>query len=152
MRHTMRRPGLTLIDLVVTLMVLAIMSGVAIPRYADAMLEARVRAAARLLAADLSHARRYAVATGASQAVMFDTASDSYVLSGLSHPDRFYEPYQIALSEAPYQAVLASASPAMMVFNPYGRPASSGSFVVEVGAKSRTVSVDPVSGRVEVTR
>lgn len=71
------RRGFSLVELVVTLAVVAIMAALAIPAVAS-LATSRRGFAARQLVRDLEFARRRAMATGLTTWVVFDAAADRY--------------------------------------------------------------------------
>jgi prepilin-type N-terminal cleavage/methylation domain-containing protein len=67
--------GFTLIELVVTLAILAIMSTVAIMAMGPALRDARLRTGCRIIVAKMNYARSYAISHQATSRVMLDKTS-----------------------------------------------------------------------------
>lgn len=149
------RGGVTLVDLVITVLIVGILAAVAAPRFAAAAAAMRTEAVARRIAADLNYARRTAILTSRETSVNFALSPAGYVMTGVTNPDRPAEAYQVSLSDLDAGASLASASfngSALVSYNSYGRPIVSGAALtagsvdVSVLGGSRTVVVDPNSG------
>jgi type IV fimbrial biogenesis protein FimT len=153
-RSRSRRPsGFTLVELVLVMAILAIVAGIAAPRYATATARFRVDAAARRIGADLGLARARAQTTSAPVTVRFDVGGNSYEMLSTASPLAGAANYVTVMSEEPYQAKLVSATfggSSDMTFDGYGRPASSGTVVVKVGSVSKTITVDAGTGRAAV--
>jgi prepilin-type N-terminal cleavage/methylation domain-containing protein len=134
----------TLVELVVVLVVLGVLAGIAVPRYANFHAHQRVRAAAGRVYADLALAQRQAKFSSSNQTVTFDTAADSYTLDGMPHPDFSGIDYTVRLSQPPYEVTIVSAAfgeDKQLVFNGFGEPDSSGSLVLQVGDYQETINV-----------
>lgn len=150
------RRAYTLIEIVITLLIIGILSALVAPRVADMMVTSRVRAAAGLVVADIEYARQWAMTRGTTQAVVFSPSTASYELTGLKNRDRPDQPYVVKLTASPYEAALASAAfgssgtGLTLTFNRFGRPDYGGSLVVTAGTKQRTILVDGVSGKATV--
>ena len=131
--------------------VLAVLVALAAPRFAEATARYQAEAAARRLAADLALARSEARLAGSSRAVVF--ADCGYRMPGVVGPDRRPGDYAVDLRPSPY-AVHALAAElggdATVVFDAFGAPDSGGTITVRVGRWTRTVSVEPQTGRVGV--
>lgn len=76
MRPASSYTGFTLIELVVTVAVLAILLGVAVPAFQDTLAKRRLVGAAEQLYADLQYARSEAIKRNASVVVSFSTGTD----------------------------------------------------------------------------
>jgi Tfp pilus assembly protein FimT len=71
--------GITLIELLIVLVVMAIVAGVVLPMSQPSAYD-QLHGAARILATDLAYARNLAVAGGSRYQVTFDPANNRYVL------------------------------------------------------------------------
>ena len=137
-------PGFTLVELVFVMVLMAIVAGMALPRYANFLAHRRAEAAANRIASDIALAQRQAKFASSARTVTFDLAANSYTLVGIPHPDHPSQPYVVAMSDEPYAAVIVSADfggDSTVVFNGYGMPDTSGSVVVRVGGYARTITV-----------
>ena len=147
------RPAFTLVELVIVTVILGIVAGIAVPRYANFLAHQHVEAAARRIVVDLSLAQRRARFGSTAQTVTFDVVGDGYTLVGMQDPDHPSQPYTIALSREPYQAAIISADfggDAQIIFDGWGAPDSGGSVVVQVGSHQKTIDVDPDTGQASV--
>jgi len=89
--------------------IMATLSAIALPRFANAVGNQRLENAGRRVVADLMLARQQAMMRSASVTVTFTTSTDSYQLAGVPHLDRPAEVYEVSLAEDPYQAEIVSA-------------------------------------------
>jgi prepilin-type N-terminal cleavage/methylation domain-containing protein len=143
----------SLTELAVVVLIIGILAGIAVPRYADAAATRRLDAAARRLVVDLSLARSRARASSASQTVTFNVGADWYELVGMDHPDHAGEPYRVQLSDEPYQADIVSAQvgvDAAIVFDGFGMPDSKGIIVIQVAGYQKSVLVNQATGQADV--
>lgn len=141
--------GFTLLELVISISVLALVAVVAVIRFSGYLQHYRADAAAQQIQTDLAYARQLAISRSRSQTVRFLPASGSYSLVDVSDLDRPGQPYLIRLGEEPYQCVLVSASlgnDADLIIDRYGTPDSGGTIVVRAGKVSRTVTVNSETG------
>ena len=146
------RYAFTLIELMVVLLIVAIMAAVAAPKYAESLASFRLQGVAQRIAADIRQARRYAQQNCTTQAINFDTATNSYTLTGVNDVDRRSRTYQFSLASPEYECELVSAnfnSTAILSFDIYGRPVNTGTIVVRSGNLTQTLSVDEL-GQVTV--
>jgi prepilin-type N-terminal cleavage/methylation domain-containing protein len=148
-----RNRAFTLIELVITLMVIGVLAVVVTPRFSRSLQRTRAEAAARRIAADLRYTAMDAEAGGSSHTVTFFPAEGRYVaatLPDLRRPERTLDNY---LQDTPYPARLASADfggSETVTFDMYGRPDHAGAVTVSEGGFTYVVSVDAL-GNVEVT-
>ena len=144
--------GLSLVELVLVLAIMAMVSAIAVPRYANSVARYRADSAARRVAADLALAQNHASTAGRPQSVVF--VSRSYQMPGMSHLDgKSYGDYTVDLGRDPYEVSRVAAEfggDATVKFDLYGTPDTGGSVVVEVGDVRRVVVLSPESGRVVI--
>ena len=141
----------TLAEVVIVMLVISICLAVAVPRFVESMVLARVNAAARRICGDLAMAQAQAQATSSPQTVIF-TVSDSasqYQITGLRDPDHPAKTYTVKLCDAPYSALLRSVAcggDTTLVFNGFGIPDSPGTIIVQVGQQTRTILIESDNG------
>lgn len=141
----------TLLELVIVLVIVAMLGAMAVPRYVQAVARNRLDAAANRLVADLTLARRRAIAQSRSQKVGFDVSTESYNFAGIAdfaHPDGTYT---VSLAAEPYLANIESADcggDATLIFNGFGYPDSAATIQLVVGNEKRSVVVDATTGGV----
>ena len=143
------RQGFTLFELVLVLFIFGIIASMAAPRYASAICRFQVDTAARRLVRDLTTARERARSQGASQSVTFTVASDTYTVVGLTGLDGSAN-YTVNVSGKPYNASIVSANfggQSSVVFDGYGVPTSGGTVVLSSGSYTKTVTVNPQTGK-----
>lgn len=151
-----RRPGFSIVELVVVLAVGALLAGVAVPRMADASTRYRADFAARQVAGDLDRARAAARLTGVAQSVTFDLTQHRYTVTGTAAGSTAGT--VVRMSGEPHNARITAASfagAAAVTFTPYGdtvpAPAAGaaavGTVTLRVGGLTRTVTLDAGSGR-----
>ena len=146
------RHAFTLIELIIVMLIVAIMAATAAPKYSQSLTNFRLKAIAQRVAADIRQARRLAQTNSAPQAIVFDVATNSYSLVGITSLDRRNQAYRFYLASTEYECVLVSANfngTATLSFDVYGRPLNAGSLVVSCGDASQTLTVDEV-GQVSV--
>jgi type II secretion system protein H len=143
-----RQRGFTLLELVVTLAIVALVVGLSIPTIARSTEAVRVRAEVAGFSALLRHARERAIVTRTTQAVVVDSIAHrvSVLAGGPTGEVRETR----ALPER--LRVEASPPPALTVrFEPQGG-SSGGDFRLTSGAISYRVTVDALTGRVRSRR
>jgi type II secretion system protein H len=80
-RNNLRCKGFSLVELLVTMVVVGIVSSLAFPSFAGLTNDYRVKKAARQLMTDLQYARMKAVAEGVQYKVAFTTGTTSYTIN-----------------------------------------------------------------------
>ena len=147
-----RRGGFNLVELVLVIAMTAMISAIAIPRYASSIARYRADAAVKRVAADLALAQSHASTAGKGQSVVF--VARGYQMPGVPHLDgKSYGDYTVDLGAEPYGVTRVAAEfggDATVKFDLYGNPDTGGSVVVIVGDVRRVVTLAPESGKVAV--
>jgi type II secretion system protein H len=143
-----RDRGFTLLELIVTMAVLALVVGLAVPTIGRSTEAVRVRAEVAGFSALLRHARERAIVTQTPQAIVVDPAAHR-VSRRAGGPDGEVRETRL-LSER--LTVEATPPPALTVrFEPQGG-SSGGDFRLTSGGVTYRVTVDALTGRVRSSR
>ena len=148
-RRNRRHAGFTLVEMTLVLAIMAILAGIAVPRFASALANHRAESAAARIVADLELAARLARTASTDQVVAFDVGLNRYCLKGvpnLDHPERDYEIY---LADEPYGATLVSADfggDGEVSFDMYGLPDTGGKLTLSVGDCVQKISLVAETG------
>lgn len=152
-----RRPGFTLVEILVVVVILGIAAAMVVPRIGGTG-DQQVAAAARTLLCDLQYAQNEAIVSQQNVTITFDTVSGSYLLSNangtLQHPVT-KKPYQVCYSQTRgFEKVLlagVSFSGAQTVtFDPLGAPSSGGQVFLTADGRTWRITVASVTGRITV--
>lgn len=139
--------GFNLVELLLVLAIVAVLAGIAVPRYADASARYRLESAARRLAVDLAAARAAARATASPRVVRFDAAAGSYEVDD---GDPATPNEVVSLAGEPFGvdlvAVTLNAGGAV-AFDAYGQADVAALVAVRAGGLGCVVSVEPGTGR-----
>ena len=151
------RPAFSLLELAVVLVIIALISAIAVPRYSRSLERYRVEGAARRIVADLAYARSLARSTGAPKTTSFDVAGNAYTLIGVADIDHGSAVYTVDLAGDPYDCQITSAVlddltdgsdiVTDVIFDGYGVPDSDGTIVITVNGQSRTIQLDAITGK-----
>ncbi len=146
------RRAYTIIEVIFVLLIVAILSGIAAPRYAYSMSRYRSEAAARRLAADLALARSTAQQTSTSVVVTFDTLNNAYTMGGVQSMSKTSTTYSVSFASSAYRSSFATIpfTNNQLTFNQYGAADQSGQIVVQSGGVQHTVTVEATTGKVVV--
>jgi type II secretion system protein H len=143
-----RDRGFTLLELIVTMAVLALVVGLVIPTIGRSTEAVRVRAEVAGFSALLRHARERAIVSQTAQAIVVDPAAHR-VSRRAGGPDGEVRETRV-LSER--LTIEATPPPALTVrFEPQGG-SSGGDFRLTSGSVSYRVTVDALTGRVRSSR
>lgn len=126
---------MSLAELLVVLMIMAILAAIAAPRYAATAQRRRFQSAAQRIHADVALARESARATSSARTLRFSTAANAYELLG-SNALRGGRSGNVQLNQAPYNATLTYADfegASDLVFDGYGRIVTGGELRLQVG-------------------
>ena len=80
MRYITNKNGFTLTELMVTMAIIGIAAGIAVPSYLSYVPHLRLNSAARDLMSDLRYTRSLAVGENKQYKVVFDAANESYAI------------------------------------------------------------------------
>jgi len=146
--------GFSLAEVVIVMVILAILSAIAIPRFAAAAQNGTADLAARRLAADLRLAQAQAIQAQQQQSVVIDADGGSYTMVGMAHPDHPARPFVVLLGEPPYNGVRITAvnlgGPRILTFDRFGSPSAPGTITVTAANRTRSVRVSAGAGRISV--
>ena len=148
-----RSRAFSLVELVIVLCIIALVSAMAIPRYAGATARYRLDAAAKRIATDLALSRQQAQVTSHTQSVVFQPSAGTYSIAGLPSLDNPALGYSVNLGLEPYKATLVSANfggAATAAFDCYGAPVAGGTVVVRVGTSQKSIVLDTSTGKVTI--
>lgn len=152
-RLTCRSSGVSLLELILVLAIMAIFAAMAAPRYGHASARYGLDLAARRMAADLRLAQAHARVTSSSRTVCFYPATEQYQLLNVPAGDGAPGSYTVLLSAGPYRADLVSANfngAAQVTFNGWGLPDTGGTVVVAGNAQQKTITVAGETGQVSI--
>lgn len=146
---------MTLIDLVITVLILSIVAAAAAPRFADAIHRSRGNSAAGRIKSDLEWARQHALSTSSSQTIQFDAIAHNYRILSFKHLNNSGAPYVVELDDSPYDAELVSAEfgsvgETEVTFDLYGQPDNTGTIIVRSGGYQRTIIIEAETGKVTI--
>jgi len=137
--------GFTLIELVVTLLVLAVAVAVVTPAIGRSTATLRTRAQVARLTAMLRHAREQAITTRRAYALVVDPAGHRLsIMTGDDVAETRTLPTDVVIEASPPQALTVR-------FEPYG-VSNGGDFRVQSGTVRYRVTVDGLTGRVKAER
>jgi prepilin-type N-terminal cleavage/methylation domain-containing protein len=147
----------TMVELVITVAIIAIMSAIAIPHYGRSLTRYQADVAAKRVAADIALARGNARIQSITQTVDFSTPANGYTLTGMPDPNHPAQAYAVDLTASPYTSTLVTAAFGSSVavsrkisFDRFGAPSAGGTVVVQAGDFKKTINVDAATGEVTV--
>lgn len=150
---TTGRGAFSLLELILVMAITAVLSAIAVPRYAASLANSHAEAAARRIVADLALAGATAYGSSKSVTVVFDIANDAVVIEGLPQLNNPQADYRTDFHQAIYQATIVSAElggDAKVVFDMYGRPDSAGEVVIEAGGIRKNVQLDSHTAKASI--
>jgi len=149
--------------------IIAVLAAIAVPRMGASTFRYRLDRAAWRIAADMAYAQTLARRASRAQAVRFDMGAENYTLQTVPGLDDPTTDYTVDLSgggagvnlvSVQFENTNAYVSTSVFSFDMWGTPQCgdpnsgnplaalvSGSIVIQLGSETRTITVDPVTGR-----
>ncbi len=160
--------GFTLVELIIVVLVLAIAAAIVVPAIGTAA-DVQVVSAARVLASDLETTRSLALTTQQPHTLVFSTDRGAYKVvvdyggepyasvDAVEHPVRAGRAYETTVSEQQGMRSVAVTNvdfggDAYVTFDAQGEPFDSGNVTLQAGDVQMIVSVESLTGIVNVTR
>ena len=151
--------GFTLVEIVIVVIIIGIAALVTVPMMSSAA-SMQIRSAANMIAADLEYARSMAISRGQNYSVEFDTGTERYRIKDqagnvIPHPVKKGFSYEIdfqnesRLSRVDIAKVDFNATSTVQ-FECLGSPDNGGAVVIQAGAATRTILVEPVTGFISI--
>lgn len=149
-----REEGVTFIELLMVMVIIAIAAMIVIPRMGSAG-GVQVRAAADMIAADLEYAKSMATSRQVNYTVVFNTATESYQIqdSGgvIDHPRKIGSQFIVnfatdsRLDQVDITAVNFNAT-SQVIFDRTASPDNAGTITLQGGGVTATITVEAVTG------
>ncbi len=151
--HRNNARAFSLLELVMIIAIIAIVSAIAVPRYGNSLARYHAEVTARRVVADLGLAQAMARTTTSAVTVTFEVQNNRYELQGVEAADDPGQDASLTLSAPPYYAQLVAAvfgGDEVVIFDGYGMPDSGGSVDITAGGVTKTIQLDPETGRAVV--
>jgi len=152
-RTTRANRGFSLLELALVVGIVAVVAGMAAPRFSGATMRYRVALTARRIAADLNLAQSWARTSSKSQKVAFEKTKARYRMTGVRTLDNRSVNYEVDLGSDPHLVTLVSADfgeDPNVTFDAYGAPDSGGTVVIEASGMQKTITLDAYTGRTSI--
>ncbi|OGP88795.1 MAG: hypothetical protein A2156_07290 [Deltaproteobacteria bacterium RBG_16_48_10] len=140
--------GMTLIEFILTLVIIGILSAVAIPRFDVAFSSmTSVNGAAFMIASDIRYAQECAMANRVSKTVRFVAGQSAYTFDATIPPTSSLDPS----GQLPGGVTIGTTI--TFTFNSLGEPTAGGgsSVTVSGGGQNKTISVVNYTGKVNIS-
>ena len=153
LRHA-RSAGFSFVELVVVMLIVGIVAAVATPTFYRSLQFHHLESAARRVKLDLEQVRHAAQVKSQAQSITF-TGPTSYTLSaGVQGMDNSGPVYSVDLAETPFEMssmTINFGGPTSVSFDGYGTASASGTIVLALGGKTRTVTLNSTSGLITIS-
>jgi type II secretory pathway pseudopilin PulG len=143
---------MTLVEVLIVLMILAVMAAVTVPRWSLSVQSAQLRSAAITLQSHIGHARQSAFQSGRAVTISFNNLADSYESSDVGFPDQPGSTLSVnlpAMFGEPINMTASFDSGTVLTFDAEGTPRSGTQLLVDghiellLNGESRRVRVTP---------
>lgn len=142
-----RRGGVTLIEMIMAIAILAFLGAIAAPRIVNMRRHQRLDQASRRLMADIRLARSQAIRDNADRKVMFVISGQYYALPNYGGTSNTYS---VNLNTNPYDGVKllsTTYSPSEVAFNRLGIPSAGGTVTLGNGVENAVITISATTGR-----
>jgi len=151
---TTKHRAITLVELVIVMVIVALLAAMAMPRFANVMRHQRLDTASRRIMDDLRAARFASISRKREHAVQFDLSEQIYAWGEVEDPAESCDAVQFG--QTPYEGIeLKYVSfvdgSRKVIFDHLGVPDSGGQIVIADGTEKVTLLVSPTTGRVTRT-
>ena len=149
-----RRAAFSFVEIIVVVLIMGILAAAATPSFYRSLRFHHLETAARRVKLDLEQSRQAAQMKSQAQSMTF-TGGTTYTLSaGVQELDGSGQPYSVDLSKPPYELATVTAAfggPTAVSFDGYGAASVGGTIVLQLGGKTRTVTLDKNSGSITIS-
>ena len=148
---------MTYVDLTLTSIILGILAAVASPKFSDALAYNQADSAIRRIEADLNYVRGQARFSNAPCTISFTASPPSFTTTGVPHTNNSNAAYAVEFAKLGYNISLTANfnTTTSVTYSYIGMPSAgsplvpltAGTITVKSGKWTRTLTVDPNTGR-----
>ncbi|MCB9850356.1 MAG: prepilin-type N-terminal cleavage/methylation domain-containing protein [Phycisphaerales bacterium] len=139
----------SLVELVCVVLIIGIIAGLAVPRFANAIARRQSSSAAYRVVQDFALAQHHARITSTNVTLHFDGTTGTYWLDGVPDPDNVSKRYEVHLQDEPYHVASVRAAlggDTELIYDMYGRPDGGGTVRLVIGNIIKSITVNATSG------